>query len=118
MSIIVDQEGYQYASLVAATIFLLPQIQLGLKTSSLKDVSTSSMVLIVFGSTLWAFYMYENNLMIYAALTTFVGTNALCIIILQMYYYYSRVNEHMQTLDQPPSSQSVNINIPQHDNSV
>ena len=111
MSFIVEQEGYQYASLVAATVFLMPQIKLATKTKNLKELSTSSMVLIVFGSSLWAFYMYENSMLVYAALTTFVGLNAVVLLFMQMYYYYNRVNEHMQSFDQPPGP-ALNINIP------
>lgn len=103
MSFVVEQEGYQYAALVAATAFLIPQIRLGYVTGSLKDVSTTSLVFIVFGSTLWAFYMYENTMIVYAALTIFVGLNALSIIGMQLYFYYSRVNDHMKTLDKPPA---------------
>lgn len=102
MSLIVDQEGYQYASLVAATVFLLPQLRLTYKSRCARDLSTASLLFVVFGSFLWAFYMYENVMYLYATLTAFVGVQAIALILLQAYFYYQRVNEHMLTFDKPP----------------
>lgn len=102
MSLIVDQEGYQYASLVAATVFLLPQLRLTYRSRCAKDLSTVSLLSVVFGSFLWAFYMYENVMYLYATLTAFVGVQAIALILLQAYFYYQRVNDHMLTFDRPP----------------
>ena len=108
MAFIVDQEGYQYASLVAATVFLIPQLRLGYKTESLKDISTTSMIFVLFGSSLWAFYMYENALYVYAGMTLFVGLQATAVMLMQVHQYYARVNEHMLSFEQPPPP-SINL---------
>ena len=117
MSLLVNQQGYQYASIVAASIFLLPQIRIAYKLKSLKEISTLSLLLIMFGAILWTYYMYENDLKLYACLTLFVSINAFILISMQIYYYYLRINQHMLTFDKPPPT--VNItSITETDSSV
>ena len=117
MSIVVEQDGYQYASLIAASVFLTPQIYLAYKTKSLKDISTCSLLFILVGSLLWAFYMYETQFIVYSVLTLFVGIQALLLLCMQFYFYYNRVNVHMKSFDVPPTQPSLNL-ITQPDNSV
>lgn len=102
MSLIVEQEGYQYVGVVCATIFLIPQIILSYKTKSTKDISSASLICVTMSSFLWSFYMYEESFYIYTCLTIFVGLNALALLIMQFRFYMERYNEHMLTFDQPP----------------
>mgnify|MGYP006078576077 CR=1 FL=1 len=102
MSFIVKQDGYEYAAITCGVIFLLPQIYSGLKTKELKDVSGASLLFVMFGSVLWAYYMYENDMYTYAAFTFFVTFQSLLLITLKIVFYYQRVNEHMLSFEQPP----------------
>ena len=95
--IIVETEFYKYASFVFACSFLLPQIYSGYKTKSLRDVSGFSIA-----GCMWAFYLYEIELIYYTIATIFVCLNALIVFTMKIWFYYSRVNEHLKTLDAPP----------------
>uniref|UniRef100_A0A6C0F671 PQ-loop repeat-containing protein n=1 Tax=viral metagenome TaxID=1070528 RepID=A0A6C0F671_9ZZZZ len=116
MYVLVNQQGYQYASIAAATLFLLPQIRVAYKLKSLKEISTISLIFILVGSILWTFYMYENQMRIYAILTLFVSLNSFILLFMQFYYYYLRINQHMLKFDKPPPL--VNITSTPETNSV
>ena len=102
MEYITRHEGYEYVAMVFGTTFLLPQLYYGWTNNSFKDVSGVSMVFIMMSGTLWATYMYEKELYIYAGMTTFVIMSALAIIMSKIILYYRRVDEHFKTFDHKP----------------
>jgi uncharacterized protein with PQ loop repeat len=108
MSMITQHDGYEYAAVVCGSIFLLPQLHSAIKTHQLRHVSGASLMLILVGSVLWGFYMYESNLILYASLSGFVCLQAAVIFMLKIVYYYQRVNKHMRSFDaedEPPDDQ-------------
>jgi len=107
MEAIIDNNYYQYVALGFATAFLLPQIRLGYKNKSLKEVSTISVTMILFGSGLWGFYMFENDQLYYAIATGFVGLCSMTILFLQCIYHYKRMNNHMKNIDKPQQANIV-----------
>tara|TARA_B100001996_G_C18644389_1_gene586820 strand:+ start:822 stop:1169 length:348 start_codon:yes stop_codon:yes gene_type:complete len=102
MDIITNTNVYQYVSMILATTFLVPQTYSGFQTQSLKDVSGMSLFFVFSSSTLWAFYMYDNEKIYYSFATAFVGLNALVLGVMKTIFYYKRVNEHYKSFDQPP----------------
>ena len=107
MEVIIDNNYYQYIALGFATSFLVPQIRLGYKNKSLREISSISMGMVCVGSGLWGFYMYESNLIYYAMATAFIGICSVIILILQCKYYYRKMNDHMRTLDTPQQQPSI-----------
>ena len=103
MALVTQHDGYEYAGVVSATICLMPQIYMGYKRESLKDVSAVTIVCITFASGIWTLYMMETEQQIYAALTSFVGINAIVLLIMKIRFYYKRVNEHYKSFDKPPA---------------
>ena len=120
MALIIENDYYQYVALGFATTFLLPQLRIGYKNKSLKEVSSASFVLIVIASTLWGIYMFEQGFIYYVVPTAFVGICAIIGLIMQATYYYRRLNEHMTSFDQPPAPTPVAITCPHctNDNNV
>lgn len=112
ISYITKHEGYEYASLVCATTFLLPQLYSGYRSGSLKDMSAASMWMVFFGGLLWAIYMYENSMYFFSAATLFTTLNAFVLLCLKFYYYQQRVNIHFTTFDQPPGPPTFRIENP------
>jgi uncharacterized protein with PQ loop repeat len=107
---IIENQGYQYVSMGFAGLFLIPQIWRGYKTKQLRDVSSTSMIFIIVGSGLWTFYMYESEKNEYAGATLFVAINAIIVCVMQFYFWFTRVKEHLKTFDAPPQNGPV-INI-------
>lgn len=110
MDIITNNNIYQYVSMVFATTFLLPQTYSGYKTQCLKDVSGMSLCFVIFSSTLWALYMYDNEKIHYVFATGFVGVNALILGGMKTAFYYKRINDHYKSFDQPAPPQIVLTN--------
>ncbi len=102
MEYITRHDGYEYVAMVFGTTFLLPQLYYGWVNNSFKDVSVVSMGFIMTSGILWAIYMYENQLYIYAAMTTFVIMCAFAIVMSKIILYYRRVDEHFKTFDNKP----------------
>ena len=115
---ITQHDGYQYAALSCATLFLLPQLYVGYRSGSLKDVSAASQWLIFFGSILWAIYMYENKYIIFTITTLFVTFTSLSILCMKFFYYQKRVNAHFRSFDQTPPTLSIMTTTNNEENQV
>lgn len=109
MDYITRHDGYEYVSIIFATVFLVPQIYSGYRSGSLKDMSAATQWLIFFGSFLWVLYMYENGMYIFATCTLFVCMCSVILLIMKCKYYYKRVNEHFLTFDLPPSGHTLTV---------
>tara|TARA_B110000977_G_scaffold201646_1_gene297467 strand:- start:10879 stop:11241 length:363 start_codon:yes stop_codon:yes gene_type:complete len=107
LELITKHDGYEYAGIVCATICFLPQLYVGYKSGSLKDVSAASYWLIFLGSILWAIYMYENSYFIFTFATLFVTCISLSILCLKFIYYQKRVDSHFKSFDQPAPTLSI-----------
>ena len=107
MDIVTQHEGYEYISIVFATIFILPQLWSGYRSGSLKDVSAFSYWLLFFGSGLWAIYMFEYNYLIYVIATMFVMICSFSVLCMKFFYYQKRVNAHFKSFDQNPPTLSI-----------
>ena len=82
-----EENGYEYVAIIFGTIYLIPQIILGHKTKNLKNVSTFSLLILIFSSILWAYYLYNSEMIYYSYATAFVTINAI-VILCQKYIYY------------------------------
>lgn len=102
MEVIIQNDYYQYIAVGVATTFLLPQIRLGYKKSSLQEISSISLCMISIASGLWACYMYELQYMYYVAATAFVGICSIGLIIMKIIFYYKKVNQHLKSIDKQP----------------
>ena len=102
MEVIIQNNYYQYIAVGFATTFLLPQIRLGYKKTSLQEISSISLVMISIASGLWACYMFELQYMYYVAATSFVGICSLILLTMKILFYYRKVNEHLKSIDQQP----------------
>lgn len=109
MDYVTKHEGYEYASLVCGTVFLIPQIYSGYRSGQLKDLSAASMWLIFFGGILWSFYMYENEYYTLSIATVFTTFNALVLLCMKFFYYQKRVNSHFESFDIPPGPPTFRI---------
>ena len=107
LEFITKHDGYEYAALSCATMSLLPQLYVGYRSGSLKDVSAASQWLIFFASGLWAIYMYENAYYTFTATTMFVNISSLSILLMKFTYYQRRVNAHFRSFDQQPPTLSI-----------
>ena len=99
-------ESYQYIAIGFGGLFLVPQIVMGYKTGSLRDVSTTMLVFIVIGSGLWGYYMYESGFELYVYATGFLCISAILLIFMQLWQYYLRFKEHVNTFEQKPKLKS------------
>ena len=82
-----EENGYQYIAVVFGTLYLIPQIVLGHRKKNLQNVSTLSFVVLMFGSMLWAYYLYNEDAVYYAYATGIVTISAITILC-QKYIYY------------------------------
>jgi uncharacterized protein with PQ loop repeat len=94
---------YQYIAMGFGVLFLVPQIFHGYRRGSLQDVSTSMLVFIVIGTSLWGYYMYESQLKLYLYATGFLCANALILLFMQFFQYYGRFQEHVRTFEPKPA---------------
>jgi len=106
---LIQNKGYQYVAMGFAGLFLLPQIWKGYNKKQLKDLSSTSMCFVIIASGLWTFYMYEVEEYEYAIATGFVGSNALILGIMQFYFWFTRVKDHMKNLDVATPGHVINI---------
>lgn len=111
VNFVVVSDYYQYVALAFATMFIIPQLKLGYKNRSLKEVSTASMIMIIIASGLWGYYMFELEAVYFLIPTIFVGITGVLGLIMQITFYYERVNEHYKSFDKP-SSPPLTINCP------
>ena len=109
MDLITRHEGYEYVSLTLATTFLIPQIYSGYRSGSLKEVSAASLWFVCFGSSLWAIFMIENNMILYAIPTGFVTLCSIITLLMKWMFYYRRVNDHFVSFDQPSAPPTFRI---------
>ena len=94
----IDEPGFQYVSIVFGTTYLLPQIYSGYKSKKLSDVSTLSMVMLMFGSMTWAYYLYSKlEEPYYAYASAFVTATSFYLLCMKYWYYVmylkSRIRE-------------------------
>lgn len=99
----IENEYYQYISIVMGTMSLLPQIILANKTKSLRDVSPYTLVMIFTSGTLWSLYMYETKRIIYFPCTLFLTINSLILMSMKATFYRNRLISSMERLDNPTS---------------
>ena len=99
----IENEYYQYVSIVIGTFSLLPQIWLANKTKSLRDISPYSLIMIFTSGTLWSFYMYETKRIIFFPCTIFLTINSLIIMYMKATFYRNRLISSMERLDNPTS---------------
>lgn len=99
----IENEYYQYISIFLATFSFVPQIILSRKTKSLRDFSTYSLIMLFTSGTLWSFYMYETNRIIFFPCTVFMSINVLTLIYLKVSFYRDKLLTSMQKIDNPTS---------------
>ena len=87
MSVIVEQEGYQYVALGIATIAFVPQLILSWKTKSMAEVSWLMLSCITASGGLWGVYMYEKDL-VHFAIATFGVTIMTTLLIFMKFTFY------------------------------
>ena len=97
---ITQYEGYEYVALSFATFSMIPQLYVGYRSGSLKDVSAATHWLIFFSSAVWGVHMYENKYYIFMALTAFVNITCFAILCMKFKFYRMRVIEHFKSFDQ------------------
>ena len=98
----VTQDGYQYAGLVLAGTFLIPQIRMSVKSKDMNGVSNMTLGMIFFSSMIWGFYMYEEELIYYCVPTLFVGAQSVFLMYYKMSLYVNKYNQHMAKFDAAP----------------
>lgn len=107
------KKNYMYIAVGFGSLFLVPQFIHGYRSGSLKDVSTITLIFIVFMSLLWTYYMYEMNYVLYIYITGFVCLNAVALLIMQLWYYYKRFKLHVNTFENKPKSEVKSKEEPQ-----
>ena len=96
----IDEPGFQYVSIVFGTTYLLPQIYSGYKSKKLSDVSTVSMVMLMFGSMTWAYYLYSKADEEYFAYATgFISLNAIILLCMKYTYYVMQLKQKLREID-------------------
>tara|TARA_B100001094_G_C18164964_1_gene791483 strand:+ start:448 stop:798 length:351 start_codon:yes stop_codon:yes gene_type:complete len=113
LATIVHEQLYKYFAMGCATLFLIPQIRRGFITKSVKDVSTTSTIMIFMASILWGLYLKEENMYPYLAATIVVMISSGVLIFMSVKYYWDRVNNHMKSFDKP-----LNIRVTENDDQV
>ena len=89
----------QYVALSFATLFFIPQLVVGYKLRSLKHVSSMSMIMIVTSSGLWGYCMFISDNIYYAIPSIFLCITAILGLVMQLRFYYERLNKHITSLD-------------------
>ena len=95
-----DKDGFEYVPIVLGTLYLVPQIYVGYTTKKLTDVSTLSMVMLIFASMLWAYYLYSKvNEEYFAYATGFITLNAVIVLCMKYTYYVIHLKEKIREID-------------------
>ena len=107
MEHITKHKGYQYVGLSLATIFLLPQLYASYKRKQMVDVSAASLWCVFFSSFLWGLYMWENDSILFFSATFFVNMNSFALLLMKLYFYQMKVNEHFKSFGKDPPQISI-----------
>ena len=107
MEYITKHEGYQYVGLGFATIFLSPQVFTSYNKKEMDCLSTATLWCICISSFLWMLYMWENSEIIYSIATLYVLLNAIILLMMKLYYYQCKVNEHFKSFGKNPPQISI-----------
>ena len=95
-----DKDGFEYFPIVLGTLYLMPQIYVGYTTKKLTDVSTLSMVMLIFASMLWAYYLYSKvNEEYFAYATGFISFTAIIVLCMKYTYYVMHLKEKLREID-------------------
>ena len=95
-----DKDGFEYVPIVLGTTYLLPQILVGYRTKKLTDVSTLSLVMLIFASMLWAYYLYSKVGEEYFAYATgFITFNAVILLCMKYTYYVMHLKHKLKEID-------------------
>ena len=95
-----DKDGFEYFPIVLGTLYLVPQIYVGFTTKQLTDVSTLSMLMLIFASMLWAYYLYSKVGEEYFAYATgFITFNAVLLLCMKYTYYVLHLKEKLRQID-------------------
>ena len=95
-----DKPGFEYVAIVLGTTYLIPQLFVGFKTKQLGDVSTLSMIFLIFASMLWSYYLYSIlNEPYLAYASAFVTFNAVIILCMKYTYYVIHLKERIQQVE-------------------
>ena len=103
MSLIVDQEGYQYFALGLATVAFLPQLYTSFKKKSMEEVSGTTLCCVTISGGLWGVYMYEKELPYFAIATFFVTICTTTLLFMKFSYYCLKLRQHFSSIDTPPA---------------
>jgi len=95
-----DKDGFEYFPIVLGTCYLIPQIYVGYTTKKLTNVSTLSMIMLIFASMLWAYYLYSKLGEEYFAYATgFVTLNAVIVLCMKYTYYVLQLKQKLREID-------------------
>lgn len=95
-----DKDGFEYVPIVIGTTYLLPQVYVGYQTKKLSDVSTLSMIMLIFASMLWAYYLYSKaNEPYFAYATGFITFNATILLCMKYTYYVIHLKKKIREID-------------------
>ena len=92
----------QYIAFGFSGLFLVPQIIHSYRIGSLKEISTISLIFITIMSSLWSYYMYKMNYVLYVYITGFVCLNSIILLSMQLWNYYKRFELHVNTFETKP----------------
>ena len=96
-----DKDGFEYVPIVLGTTYLLPQILVGYRTKKLTDVSTLSLLMLIFASMLWAYYLYSKVGEEYFAYATgFITFNAVILLCMKYTYYVMHLKQKLKEIDE------------------
>ena len=96
-----DKDGFEYVPIVLGTTYLLPQILVGYRTKKLTDVSTLLLLMLIFASMLWAYYLYSKVGEEYFAYATgFITFNAVILLCMKYTYYVMHLKQKLKEIDE------------------
>ena len=104
---LIENNTYKYIAVGFGGLFLVPQIAHGYKRGSLEDLSTITIIFILFSTILWTYYMYEMNYTLYVYISGFVSLNAIILLLMQLRFYYTRFKKHVKTFETKSKSEPV-----------
>ena len=95
-----DKDGFEYVPIALGTMYLLPQIYVGYQSKQLTNVSTLSMVMLIFSSMMWAYYLYSKVGEEYFAYATgFITFNATIVLCMKYTYYVLHLKRKLREID-------------------